>query len=107
MIVEITSENFESITSENEIVMIDFWAAWCGPCRMLGPIVDAVDENNSDDNVVIGKANVDSEDVTELTTTYKVRNLPTIIFFKNGEPVERIVGVKSKEDIEAIIEKLR
>ena len=87
----LNTESFEKKLKENKVVLIDFWAAWCGPCRMLGPVMDDV-ENLFPNQV--GKVNVDEE--RDLAVKYGVRSLPTVIFFKDGEVMERIPGVASK-----------
>ena len=87
----LNTETFEKKIKDNKVVLIDFWAAWCGPCRMLTPIMDDV-ENLFPNQV--GKVNVDEE--RDLAAKYGVRSLPTVIFFKNGEVMERIPGVAPK-----------
>jgi thioredoxin 1 len=87
----LNTETFEKKIKENKVVLIDFWAAWCGPCRMLSPVMDDV-ENLFPNQV--GKVNVDEE--RDLATKYGVRSLPTVIFFKDGEVMERIPGVAPK-----------
>lgn len=104
MALEITNENFDSLLSEKEVVVVDFWAPWCGPCRMMGPVVDDLAEENENNNTAIGKVNVDES--SDLAQKYGIRGIPTLIFFKDGEPVERTSGVKSKEEISEIINKL-
>ena len=87
----LNTETLEKKLKDNKVVLIDFWAAWCGPCRMLTPIMD--DMENLYPNQ-IGKVNVDED--RDLATKYGVRSLPTVIFFKDGEVMERIPGVVSK-----------
>ena len=87
----LNAESFEKKIKDNKVVLIDFWAAWCGPCRMLTPIMD--DMENLYPNQ-IGKVNVDEE--RDLAAKYGVRSLPTVIFFNDGEVMERIPGVASK-----------
>ncbi|NNC83315.1 MAG: thioredoxin [Flavobacteriales bacterium] len=93
MAVEINTSNFEEILSTDKPVMIDFWAAWCGPCRMIAPIVDELHEEYND-RAVIGKVDVDSNQ--EIAMKYGVRNIPTILFIKNGEVVDKSVGAVPK-----------
>lgn len=100
-VIKITSENFEQEVISSEIpVLLDFWASWCGPCKMLSPIIDAVSEEVQG-KVKIGKVNVDEE--TELASKYRIMSIPTLIFFKNGEQKDISVGVRSKQEILSMI----
>ena len=86
----------EEVLNADKPVLVDFWASWCGPCRMFAPIIDAVAEEYPDE-VKVGKINVDEEN--ELAQQYRVASIPTLIMFKNGEAVKRSVGVISNEDV--------
>ena len=90
---EITDSNFKETLENNEVVLIDFSAEWCGPCKMLGPVIDDL-EKEYGTKAVIGKINVDSNPVT--TDEFKVRSIPTVLIFKNGELVEKMAGAQSK-----------
>lgn len=103
MALEITDSSIKNVLSENNIVVVDFWAPWCGPCKMLGPIIDELAENNKD--IIIGKLNVDENSKTSVE--YGIRGIPTIIFFKDGVEVDKIVGVTSKSGFQQIIDKLK
>ena len=95
MAIEISDSNFEeTVLNCDKPVMVDFWAAWCGPCRMVGPIIDEL-SNEYADKAVIGKVDVDKNQ--EYAAKYGVRNIPTGLVFKNGEVVKRQVGVARKE----------
>ena len=101
-IVNLTSNNFEQqVVKENKLVVVDFWATWCGPCRAIGPVIDEL-ANQYEGKVVIGKINVDEE--SELARKYKVMSIPTVMLFKNGEVVDKVVGLRSKEDLEELID---
>jgi thioredoxin 1 len=101
MAIEITDANFEeTVLRSKKPVMVDFWAAWCGPCRMVGPIIDEI-SNEYLDKAVVGKVDVDSNQ--EFAAKYGVRNIPTVLVFHNGEVVTRQVGVAPKATyVEAI-----
>lgn len=93
----ITNDNFEKEVLKNtKPVLVDFWAPWCGPCQMLGPIVEEVAKEVAD-KAVVAKLNVD--DNQELAQKYGVSSIPTIIFFKNGEEADRFVGVRGKDEL--------
>ena len=95
MAFEINNSNYEELMNSSEkALVIDFWAEWCGPCRKVGPIIDELYEENKDKNVVIGKCDVDAND--EVTALFKVRNIPTIVFIKNGEVIDKVIGAASK-----------
>ena len=100
---EITSENFDEKIKNSEFAILDIWATWCGPCKQLSPIIDEVSSELSE-NVIVGKMDADAN--MEFVKTLNVRNIPTILFFKNGEVVNRTVGLKSKKEILEIFNKL-
>ena len=92
-IMTLTDKNFQSQT-KNKLVLVDFWAAWCGPCRMMAPVLNEI-ATELKGNAHIGKVNV--EQYQSLAQKFKVRGIPTLVLFKNGVEVNRFVGVKSKE----------
>jgi thioredoxin 1 len=95
-VIEITKENFEEkVIKSEKPVLLDFWAPWCGPCRMLSPIVDEVAEEN--DDIVVGKINVDNEE--DLARKFGIQSIPTLVVMKNGEVAKTSVGVIPKQKI--------
>ena len=95
-VVHITKDNFESLVNQNEKpVLIDFWAPWCGPCQMVGPIIEEIAAER--DDIIVGKINVDDE--MELARQFRIVSIPTVIVMKNGEKVATSIGYKPKADI--------
>lgn len=93
MEIEITEQNFESLVAGNSPVVIDFWATWCGPCRRLAPVIEEL-AGQYEGKAVIGKCDI--EENTELTDKFGIMNVPTVIFLKGGQEVDRLVGVAAK-----------
>ena len=103
MTLQITDANIHSLLAEGKPLVVDFWAPWCGPCKMMLPIVDEL-AAQYDGKISIGKLNVDEN--PETCEKYGIMNIPTMLFFKNGELVQRHVGDCRKADLEKIAETL-
>ena len=103
MTVTLTAQNFDSeVLQSSGLVLIDFWAVWCGPCQVLGPIIEEITEEYQDKNSLkIAKLNVDEN--TEIAQRYGIMSIPTLKFFKNGQVVDELIGLQSKD---AIVEKI-
>ena len=102
-VTEITSDNFDEKIKNSEIAIVDIWATWCGPCKQLSPIIDEV-SSELGAKVVVGKMDADAN--LDFVKTLNVRNIPTILYYKNGEVVERTNGLKTKNEILSIVNKL-
>jgi len=102
MAVNITKANYDELVLKAEkTVLLDFWAPWCGPCRMVAPIVEAIAEERED--VILGKINVDEE--MELAMSFGIASIPTLVVMRGGEQVAKAVGYRPKADIEKLLEK--
>ena len=99
-VITVTKDNYAAVTAENSLVLLDFWAVWCGPCKMIAPILAEIAEER--DDVVIGKVDVDSE--MELAMQFGVSSIPTLVVIKNGQPVNKAVGYMPKEKILALLD---
>ena len=99
-VIEINKENFhKEVMLSEKPVLIDFWAPWCGPCRMVGPLVDEIAEER--DDIKVGKINVDEE--PELAAQFQIMSIPTLMVFKDGEVVSKTMGARPKAQINALI----
>lgn len=103
MTVEITADNFEKYRNGELPLVVDLWATWCGPCRMVGPIIEEL-SNEYDGKIVVGKCDVEEND--DIAMEFGVRNIPTVLFFKNGQLVDKFVGAAAKGKFQEKFEKL-
>lgn len=103
MEIKITASNFEGEVVKSGIpVLVDFWASWCGPCRMVAPVIEQL-AKDYDGKIKVGKVNVDEEG--SLAAQYGIISIPTILMFVNGKPVDKLIGAHSQDDFEDMIEK--
>jgi thioredoxin 1 len=100
---QITKDNFKELAEGSKPLVIDFWAEWCGPCRMISPFIKELAQEY-EGRAVVGKVNVDEND--ELTSEFEIRTIPTVLFFKNGEIVDRHVGAAPKSLLEEKLKKI-
>lgn len=99
--INLTNKNFEEeVLKEEKLVLVDFFATWCGPCKMLAPILSQIAEENKD-KIKVGKINVDEQG--DLALKYGISSIPTLILFKNGKAIKTSIGFKSKEEIEQML----
>ena len=95
--IRLQKNNFkENVLDQKGYVLVDFWASWCGPCKMLAPVLSQIAEEN--DDIIVGKVNVDEE--MKLAQAFKIQSIPTVILFKDGKPVKQSIGFTSKEKLE-------
>lgn len=99
MVINLTKDNFDEFINSNKLVLVDFYAEWCGPCRMLSPIISELSEKYTD--IKFGKVNVDNEH--ELANKFNISSIPNMIIFENGIIKNNIVGLRSKEELERLL----
>ncbi|OQC43425.1 MAG: Thioredoxin [Bacteroidetes bacterium ADurb.Bin028] len=94
MTIDVTEKNFNSVVlNSSKPVMVDLWAPWCGPCRMISPILEEISDEYSDE-IIVAKCNVDEN--PSITLQYSIRNIPAVLFFKNGDVIDRMIGATNK-----------
>lgn len=99
-VLKVTNENFEQVKNSDKTVLLDFYADWCGPCRMVSPIIDEIAEENPD--VLVGKINVDEQQ--QLAQDFSVMSIPTLVVMRNGEVVSKSMGAKPKAQILSMLD---
>lgn len=100
--VKLTSDNFDKLISSNSVALVDFWASWCGPCKMLGPVIEEVADDFAG-KALVGKVNVD--DCPELAEKFGIMTIPAVFIFKDGQVVDKMIGFRQKAQIAAVLER--
>ncbi len=103
MVMELTKENFNEIVKSDRPVLVDFWASWCGPCRMVSPVIDQIAEEYAG-KIHVGKVNVDDQGA--LAAEFAVVSIPTVILFKDGKEVKKLIGAHSADDYADMIDEI-
>ena len=98
--VKLTEANFDRLTSSEKLTLVDFWATWCGPCRIMEPVVEKLAKKYSD-KVLFGKVNVDEE--MNISSRYQVFSIPTFMIFKNGQPMDAVIGAVGEASLERLV----
>jgi len=98
--INLTNENYESFINSEKTVVVDFWATWCGPCKMVGPVIEDL-AGEFEGQTSVCKVNVD--EMPDLASEYRIMSIPTVMIFKNGEIVDKAVGVRTKEEYQNMI----
>ncbi len=101
-LIHFSQDGFDKALASGKLMMVDFWATWCGPCQRLGPVIESLAEDFQDEDVIIGKVDVDDEQA--LALRYGVESIPTVIFFKNGEEFDRKVGAMPSDIYADVLE---
>ena len=99
-VVKVTKENYQALVEANELVLLDFWAVWCGPCKMIAPFIEQIAEERPD--VLVGKVDVDND--MELAAQFGIASIPTVVVLKNGVPAAKAVGYMPKEKVLQLLE---
>lgn len=102
-ILHLNDQDFDQALAQNSLILVDFWADWCGPCKALGPVIEELAADYADRGVAIAKVNVD--ECQELAVRYGVMSIPTVLLFQNGQEAERSVGLLPKENFTALIDR--
>ena len=102
MALQVTDANFDELVNSGKPMVLDFWAEWCGPCRMVGPIVDEL-ATEYEGKVIIGKIDVDNND--DVVSQFGIRNIPTLFVFKGGEKVDSVMGLQPKAELAKVLDK--
>lgn len=98
----LTADNFEQLVTDSDVpVLVDFWATWCGPCRMMSPVIEEL-EKEYKGKIKVGKVNVDEQ--PELSARFRIMSIPTLIYFENGEVKETLIGFRPKEEIKSLLQ---
>lgn len=101
-IVVLTKDNFDGYIASDKPVLVDFWASWCGPCRAVAPVMEEL-ADEYDGKAVVGKVNVDNE--SDLSAKYRIMSIPTVMLFKGGQVVDKVVGARPKSDFSKLLDK--